>query len=104
MAHDPAEIDIGSEIRTEDDRGDFGGVGSGESLEYTPGNSLQDGTGEESLDVLGEKWDEDERDHENQGAEHGTFVADSVGYPTIEIQAENLTTLAGITEGCLPLG
>jgi len=73
-------------------------------LENPPRDALEDGTGEEGLDVLREERDEDHGSHEEKRAEHGLLVSDLVGYPTIEVETEDLTNLSCSADGSLPAG
>lgn len=104
LTNNPAQVDIGGEISTDLDGSNFRGVGSRERLENTPRDALEDGTGEEGLDILREERDEDHGSHEDERAEHGLLVPDLVGDPTIKVQTEDLTNLSSSADGSLPSG
>ena len=60
LAEDPAEINVGGEVRAESDRGDFSGVGGCDGLEDAPRETTEDLADEQHLDIDGEEGDEDE--------------------------------------------
>ena len=62
MAEDPAQIDVGGQVRAQSDWRHLGGVSGGDGLEDAPGKTAEDLAGEQHLDVDGKEGDEDETD------------------------------------------
>ncbi|KAI6767711.1 hypothetical protein HG530_005720 [Fusarium avenaceum] len=69
LAEDPAEVDVGGQVGSEVGRADFRGVGGGEGLEDSPGNTDEDLSNEELNKRLREEDDEDEADASNESAD-----------------------------------
>ena len=64
---------------------------------------MQDVTDEESLDVLGEEWNENKSNHHGERTHHGIAVSDPVDDDTSSVETENLPNESTIRESSLPL-
>lgn len=58
----------------------------------------------EHLNIDGEKGEEDEQGHPNQGKDHCLVVSETIGENAIEHQAKNFARDGGIGEARLPRG
>jgi hypothetical protein len=69
----------------------------------TPWNPQENLACEQGREVLGKEGDEQEGDHEKLGADHGALVADCIGDPAVEIQADNLAAYTANLDVSLPV-
>jgi hypothetical protein len=104
LAHDPAEVHVRAEVSTQRYRTHFGGVGGGESLEDTPGDTAQDLTNEKCLHVVGEERDEDEGNHQRERDDHGLAVAILFRNNTVDEETDDFPTEGAIAESGFPGG
>ncbi|KAI6747843.1 hypothetical protein HG531_008385 [Fusarium graminearum] len=102
LSQNPAEVDVGCQIGAEVGRADFRGVGSGKSLEDTPGNTDKDLSNEKLNQSLGEEDDEDEADASNESTDESLAVSKAIGNDTVDEETENLTTKSTVGETRLP--
>lgn len=78
LADDPAEVDVCGQVGAESDRCDLGRIGSSQGLENTPWQTRQDVACEQHIDILSKEGNEDAAHNEEQCADHGLAVADSL--------------------------
>lgn len=85
-------------------RTNFRSVGSGEGLEYTPGNTAEDLTDEQHGQALGEEDDKDKAKDKEKGTHDGPTVADGILDNTCGKEAENLTHVGAVIQSRSPGG
>ena len=66
---------------------------TGQGLEDSPWNTLEDCSSKNRLDIRSKEGEKDECDHQDERAEHCLFVADPFRNPAVEIQADDTTDL-----------
>jgi hypothetical protein len=102
LAENPAEVDVGSEISAEVGRADLRGVGGGEGLEDTPGNTDKDLSNEKLNQRLGEEDDEDEANAANESTDQGLAITEAISDDTVEEKTDDLTAESSVGETRLP--
>lgn len=78
LTDDPAQVDIGCQVWTEDNGSDVRGIGEGEGLEDTPRETEEDVSGQEDVEVGCKEGEEDKTDHEHLGSHHSLLVTESI--------------------------
>lgn len=89
LSHDPAEVDVRGQIRSQHHWCNIRSVGHRNSLEDTPGQSAEDRTSEKGLDILRKNWQEDESNHEDQRSEHSLAVAKALRQNAVQPETDN---------------
>lgn len=102
LAENPAKVDVGGEIGAEMGRADFGGVGSSEGLEDTPGNTDKDLSNEKLNQSLGEEDDEDETDAADQSTDESLAITEAISNDTVDEETDDLTAESSVGETRLP--
>ena len=103
LAEPPAEIDIGGQIPSQGDRTDFRGVGDGQSLEHTPGDTTENLRREEGLNILGCEKDGRPCTDQDETGHDGVPISESLRGPPVDEETDDLTHGGTVAQSGLPL-
>ena len=97
------EIDVGCQVTSQCHRTYFGCVGNGESLENTPGDTAEDFTGEQSLDVGSREEDGGKGADQKETGHEGITVSEAFRSPSIDEKTDDFSSIGAIAKTRLPL-
>jgi hypothetical protein len=102
LAEAPAEVNVGGQVAAQGDGAHLGGVGDCQGLEDTPRDAAQDLGNLQVDDGLRGEEDGHEAGDQDQAGHDRVAVAETLGNPAVDEQAEDLAHVGTIAEPGLP--